>query len=351
MDTYDPESFMASKIRNGNSLKRVLEKIEKNINITFPIFSHSQEQTLSTRQELSESLGYLALNYDIDALISYKIVGNRLVLNLPQLTFPHSYYRDFELFSESYAASLYDYVVQYSEISGRAVEEKVLKKDIHDVLMLEKSIADVINEDNKNDGKKDTSGLSQADQKEMITVYELNDLQIFINFTSYLQAINPDNTVNNLSSAASSNIQISITNKAKLLKLQKFFKTTKVNYRVVYSMIHFKILKSFKNLFPKKPMTSIADDWVLNGNQLDAENKFGIVPKKLDYEPHPSDIQDKDEAEEMCAIRMRRLYKYAAERIFIDEVLPTKEDKKEFRHRLNIITVKLLKGFKVRFLQ
>lgn len=135
-----------------------------------------------------------------------------------------------------------------------------------------------------------------------------------------------------------------LKNPIKLHKLQEFFFETPVDYNVIYNMMYFKLLRSFKNLFPQKPKESVADKWLRQGNGVLSNGIFRNVPIE---DLHPTEIDSETEAERQCARTMLGPYRYAVDRIYLDENFPTKELKKDFIHKVLVILEKVKNGLRV----
>lgn len=139
---------------------------------------------------------------------------------------------------------------------------------------------------------------------------------------------------------------VTLTNPSKLAKLQAFFGENQVDSHDIYNMIYFRLIRSLKNFFPEKPIESVADEWLRNGFGLDSQ---GAVPRQPTEDFHPSQITDPSAAEFRCAQTLVYSYRFALERIFIDEKLPTKAIRSDFVHKISVILVKVLNGFRVSY--
>lgn len=313
---------------NGKVVKEILAKIENNINVPFPLFS--EQNIVSTEKKLSTDLAYFSSNYDVNAFISLNIQGVKLLLNAPELTYPEIYYQEkFDTFREDYVASIKSYVKQFANFSGISLNEGKLDKDVNDVVNLEKAIADAVNTDTK-------------DESNIATVSELNGKNDFINISLFISS--SAKFADSFILMGNLDFPITIQYPTKLKKLQQFLSDNQVNHSVIYNMIYCKLLRSLKNLFPQKPAESVADEWLRQGYGL---TQKGVFPRLPSYNRHPSEISTESDASEHCARRQKSYYQYAVERIFLDEVLPTKEIKKGFRHKISLILNKVLNGFRV----
>lgn len=234
------------------------------MSVPFPLFEQSKDfnnynnhLNYNYKVNLTSDIGYLSNTFDAQIFLKYEIEGKEVKLTAPSLMYPEVYYKEdsnFENFRESFEESLRDFAIQFGEITGQNVDEKVLEVTVKEVVRFEKNLVDFIGSDNDEEDKNALFTSSMATSTDLI------DIPLYLNtIAKYAD----QQTINNIASFVQ---PIVIKNPTKLQKLQKFL--SQQNVDTIYNYIYFRVLKSFKNLFPRKPLNNVADEWPANGYGL-----------------------------------------------------------------------------------
>ncbi|CAD5233157.1 unnamed protein product [Bursaphelenchus xylophilus] len=306
--------------RTGEELRRIYSEMTAEFGSVFPLLQGSSNMT-SSPARLGEIVGYLAQKFELNTLLSYKIEGNRLLIDEPKLAFPEVYFTEaFNEFETEYKVSIKDYLQQLAEVLGKGLDEDQLDESIEKVVRFEKELAKL---------------LVQIPD-ELPSHLRLSELTCYgksIDFNAFFARITKNSELLNF--LTSTDHKIYLTSPKKSSTVQTFVAET--DPATVLNYLNVRLARSLRKYFITKPKECVADQWLRAGRGV---KHVGIVPPIPKKDPYVI-----AENEERCIDELYQMG-VALDRVYLDQNLPDKTKRKEFVKRVKVIAKKIITGFR-----
>ncbi|CAD5233168.1 unnamed protein product [Bursaphelenchus xylophilus] len=316
------QSSRLSMHQNGAVLRKIFDKVNMEFGPSFPLLEKIDPAAIDS-SVIGDFVGFLAQKFRLHTFLAYEIEGGRILLDEPKLAFPESYFTEaFGEFEAGYKASMRDYLTQLSQALKKPIDTVTMNKVIDEVVEFERGLA---------------QALSQIPQEvsSLVGAAELNSNGKAINVNAYLARITKNAKRSDLLSAH--NVQLNLAAPTKMDVLQAY--VAQANPETVMNYLSIRLIRSLRKYFVKKPVESVADQWLREQRGVKV---MGVFPPQ----PVEDEFGDGTPAERSCASSLSYRYLNQIDRIYLDEQLPDLNDRKAFVNRIAVITNKIINGFR-----
>ncbi|KAI6243076.1 Phosphate-regulating neutral endopeptidase [Aphelenchoides fujianensis] len=345
------EAYKDPKIihQDGKTITDIYNLFKKNAGIDFPLFSPGWSGGFPSADVFAKVVGVLSGQFQTETFVTFMIDTNwqhpadkgyrpyAVYVDQTTLTFSDTYYiKAWDVYKDSLKNASESILGDVAGFLNVQLDEAQMEKDLQAIFDMEVAIAKTIN----------TDGNTRRNYSHMVHPYKIADANAafpLLKFDTYLQEAmafgSPDarNVV-----LKNPDYQININEPDQLGRLTTYLKT--VDARTIYNYFFYRLLLGKAGFLPSA-YKSIAHDWLRDDyaqlGRKKTNDRWKRVPRR-----HPDEVGADDSAVEyVCAEESANFLWYINARWFVDDLLPTDDQRDKLRSSVALVTAKVLEGF------
>ncbi|KAI6174693.1 Phosphate-regulating neutral endopeptidase [Aphelenchoides bicaudatus] len=335
--------------QDGEAIDGIYRDFKDKTGLEFPVFQSSWAGNFPDANTFSKTLGILTGIYGVDTFISLQVDTNwehpsdtginsyEIYVDQTSLVFDDTYYtKAWEFIKEDYKNETLDILTKIAGYTKSTLDTSNLDSDIDDMLNLEYYIANNINTSPDVRRKYER----QVNQQ---TIPDANKAHPNIDFKTYLQYAMTYASSDATDVVNAGGFKINLNEEGQLSNLIKYItNSTNVKPRTIYNYLFFRVLRANKNLLPEVKK-SLTDKMIRNDNKQlgrKGRDRWRKLPRE-----HFSELTDDEKIDITCAQENAEYLWYINARFFVEELLPTEQQRTELKSNVATLVASVLEGF------
>ncbi|KAI6234145.1 Phosphate-regulating neutral endopeptidase [Aphelenchoides fujianensis] len=335
--------------QDGKTITDIYNLFKKNAGIDFPLFNSGWSAGFPSADVFAKVVGVLSGQFQTETFVTFMIDTNwkhpadngyrpySIYVDQTTLTFPDTYYiKAWDVYKDSLKNASESILGDVAGFLNVKLDEAQMEKDLQAIFDMEVTIATKIN----------TDGNTRRDYGRMVHPYKIADANTafpLLKFDTYLQEAMAFGSQESRDVVLKdSSYQINVNEPEQLGRLTTYLKT--VDARTIYNYFFYRLLLGKAGFLPSA-YKSIAHDWLRDDyaqlGRKKTNDRWKRVPRR-----HPDEVGADDAAVEyVCAEESANFLWYINARWFVDDLLPTDDQRNKLRDSVALVTAKVLEGF------